>query len=374
MRGASTSAESNTALTCLIREATFRHVQESGMSEKTSIRAEGTRRPLERVLRIHELVSRGRFPNCSTLARELEVNRKTIQRDLNFMREELELPLEYHEISHGYYYTRPVSDFPFLKTTSEDLVALILARNALGPMKGSALEASLRSGFQRLLAGMSDRVTIPWSELDQAFSVKSVGMTERDALLFDRLAKAVLESRELHFEYRKLADEKPAKRRLQPYHLAEIDGGWYLIGHDLERDARRTFAVQRMRAVHLTSKRFIRSRDFRLEDHFAGSFGVWAGGDEEGTRYRVKIRFRGFAARVVSERRWHPSQEIVEVEPGGEVIEITMTLSALEDIARWILGFGSQAEALEPPELRRLIAGELKRAAKNYRTKQPPGP
>ncbi len=337
------------------------------MAKQEPVKAEGTRRPLERVLRIHELVSRGNFPNCSTIARELEVNRKTIQRDLNFMRDELGLPLVYDETSHGYRYTRPVSDFPFLRTSSEDLVGLLLARNALGGMRGSALEASLRSGFQRLLAGMGDRITIPWSDLDQAFSVKSGGMTERDVFLFERLAKAVLESRELHFEYRKLADERSAKRRVQPYHLAEIDGGWYLIGHDLDRGARRTFAVQRMRAVHLTERRFVRSRDFRLEDHFAGSFGVWAGGGESGKRYRVKIRFRGFAARVVAERRWHPSQEIAEVEPGGAVIDLSMRLSALEDIARWILGFGAQAEALEPPELRERVADELQRAAKWYR-------
>lgn len=336
------------------------------MAKGREVRADGTRRPLERVLRIHEMVSRGGFPNCTTIARELEVNRKTIQRDLNFMREELELPLEYSEAGHGYHYTRPVSDFPFLKTTSEDLVGLILARNALGGMKGSALEASLRTGFQRLLAGMSDRITIPWSDLDQAFSVKSLGMTERDAFLFDRLAKAVLESRELNFEYRKLADDRPTKRRLQPYHLAEIDGGWYLIGHDLDRGARRTFAVQRMRAVHLTNKRFVRSRDFRLEDHFAGSFGVWSGEDKGGARFNVRIRFFGFAARVVAERRWHPSQEIVAVEPDGSVIDLRLSLSALEDIARWTMGYGSHAEVLEPDELRARVSAELRRAAERY--------
>ncbi len=336
------------------------------MEKQASVRAEGTRRPLERVLRIHEMISRGSFPNCSVIARELEVNRKTIQRDLNFMREELDLPLEYDETRHGYHYTRAVADFPFLKTSSEDLVALILARNALAPMKGSALEASLRSGFQRILSGMSDRVTMPWSELDQAFSAKSSGMTERDAFLFDRLAKAVLECRELNFEYRKLDDPSPTKRRLQPYHLAEIDGGWYLIGHDLDRGARRTFAVQRMRAVHLTNKRFVRSRDFRLEDHFAGSFGVWAGKDQRAARHSVRIRFRGFAARIVAERRWHPSQEITPVEPDGSVIELSMQLSALEDIARWILGFGAQAEALAPPELRERVAAELRLAASLY--------
>lgn len=336
------------------------------MSDLKGKRAEGTRRPLERVLRIHEMVSRGNHPNCSTIARELEVNRKTIQRDLNFMRDELALPLDYNETLHGYYYTRPVNDFPFLKTSAEDLVALILARNALGPLKGTALEASLRSGFQRLQAGMSEQVTIPWSDLDQAFSVKSVGMTERDLFLFDRLAKAVLESRELLFDYRKLKDDLAVRRRLQPYHLAEIDGGWYVIGFDLERGARRTFAVQRMRSVHLTTKRFVRSRDFRLEDHFAGSFGVWSGSDTGSPKFPIKIRFRSFAARVVAERRWHPSQEITELDPNGNTIEITMTLSALEDIARWIMGFGSQAEVIAPPELRKMVAEELKQAAQQY--------
>lgn len=337
------------------------------MSSPAGKKAAGTRRPLERVLRIHEMLSRGNRPNCSTIARELEVNRKTIQRDLNFMRDELALPICYSESSHGYYYTRPVNDFPFLKTSSEDLVALILARNALGPLRGSALEASLRSGFQRLQAGMSEAVAIPWTDIDEAFSVQSVGMTERDVFLFDRLAKAVLESRELHFDYRKMQDDSATRRRLQPYHLAEIDGGWYVIGFDLERQARRTFAVQRMRSVHLTTNRFARSRDFRLADHFAGSFGVWSGENKGGEEYSVRIRFRGFAARVVAERRWHPSQEISELDPAGHGIEIAMTLSALEDIARWIMGFGSQAEVLAPTELREMVAGELKRAAEQYR-------
>ena len=329
-------------------------------------KASGTRRPLERVLKIHEMVNRGNYPNCGTIANELEVNRKTIQRDINFMRDELNLPIEYSDSNHGYFYTRPVSEFPFLKTTAEDLVALILARNALDPLRGSPLEATLRSGFQRLQTTMSEQVTIPWSDLDQAFSVKSVGMTKRDLMLFERLAKAVLESREIHFEYRKLNSRKSEKRRLQPYHLAEIDGGWYVIGQDRDREARRTFAVQRMKGVQVTSKIFIRPRNFRLEDHFAGSFGVWAGTATGGKTYEVKIRFTGFAARTVPERRWHPSQEIEMLDENGECVELTMHLTALEDVARWVMGFGAQAEAIAPPEFRDLVAQELSQAAHQY--------
>lgn len=330
-------------------------------------KASGTRRPLERIMKIHEMVSRSHFPNCSTIANELEVNRKTIQRDINFMRDELDLPVEYSESNHGYHYTRPVSEFPFLKTTAEDLVSLILARNALDPLRGSALEATLRSGFQRLQSTMSEQVTIPWSDLDQAFSVKSKGIPERDLFLFNRLAEAVLESREIRFDYKKLNSDQEEERKLQPYHLAEVDGGWYVIGRDLDRDAKRTFAVQRMRKVNVTQRRFIRPRDFRLDEHFSGSFGVWAGTASGGKTYEVKIRFYGFAARIVSERRWHPSQDIRDLDEKGESIELTMELTALEDVARWVLGFGAQAEAVAPPEFREMLSGELEKAVARYK-------
>ncbi len=334
---------------------------------KTKGKAEGARRPLERVLRIHEMVNRGGYPNCSSIAREMEMNRKTIQRDINFMRDELDLPIAYSDSNHGYHYTKPVNDFPFLKTTAEDLVSLIMMRSALAPLKGSELESAVRNSFQRVLSTMQDQVSIPWTDLDQAFSVKSTGLTERDVLLFDRLARAVFDCREISFEYRKLKSDETMQRRLQPYHLTEVDGGWYLIGYDLLREAMRTFAVPRMRNVQVTEKRFVRSQKFKLEDHFAGSFGVWSGDSGNGKKlYDVCIRFRGFAARVVAERRWHPSQEITDLDGKGNEIEIRMSLTALEDIARWVMGYGSLAEAVSPPELREEVARELELAAKQY--------
>jgi hypothetical protein len=42
------------------------------------------------MLRIHQAVSSGQFPNASTLAREIEVATKTIHRDIEFMRDRLD--------------------------------------------------------------------------------------------------------------------------------------------------------------------------------------------------------------------------------------------------------------------------------------------
>lgn len=351
---------------------------------KTKVKRTGTtRRPLERILQIHDRIHRGLYPNCGQIATDLGMTRKTIQRDITFMRDELGLPIAYDELRHGYWYTKAVGDFPYLRATAEDLVALIVARNALSHLGDTPLVASLRASFQRLQRGMQDRVSIPWSDLDHAFSVKATGLTSRDIAVFEKIARAVLERLEVRFDYTKLSAEKAEPRRVQPYHLAEIDGGWYLIGHDLDRDARRTFAVQRIKGLSLTARHFIRPVNFRLEDHFAGSFGVWtepkrADGQPE-KKYRIRVRFRGFAARIIPERRWHPTQEIVDIDdapapappsgrrsqaragqaarpqPEGPVIELRMELSTLEDIKRWILSFGRQAEVMEPKELREWI-------------------
>jgi proteasome accessory factor B len=65
-----------------------------------------TRPPLLRMVRIHDLLSAGRHPNCSLVAREFEVSTKTIQRDVDFMRDQLLLPIDYDRVRHGFAYTQ----------------------------------------------------------------------------------------------------------------------------------------------------------------------------------------------------------------------------------------------------------------------------
>src|SRR3954466_10399841 len=71
-----------------------------------------SRPPLERMLRIHQSIQSGKFPNASTLARELEVSTKSIHRDIEFMRDRLDLPIEYDGSKFGYRYTEEVNAFP----------------------------------------------------------------------------------------------------------------------------------------------------------------------------------------------------------------------------------------------------------------------
>ena len=45
-----------------------------------------SRPPFERMMRIHESLKAGHYPNCSKLARAIEVSTRTIKRDVDFMK------------------------------------------------------------------------------------------------------------------------------------------------------------------------------------------------------------------------------------------------------------------------------------------------
>jgi len=327
-----------------------------------------TRRPIERIFAIHQAIRRGRFPNCRTLAEQIGVTPKTIQRDVTFMQHDLGLPLVYDSLRHGYHYERPVHDFPLLKVSVEDIVALFLARKAIEPLQGSPLEATLRDSFRRLSSSLAGEVSFHWTDLDEAFSARDAGIVPSDVALFEKVARAILETCELRFDYRKIDGEEWEPRRLQPYHLTEFDGGWYVIGYDPDRKARRTFALQRIRKARPLKVRFLRPADFSLNDHLGGSFGVWHSPADRGKPHRIRLRFTGWAARLVSERRWHPRQQIEWKGKKDDELVMILELSSFEEIRRWILSWGPQVEVLSPPALRTEILEALTSTKKLYQT------
>lgn len=312
------------------------------------------------MLHIHERIAAGQWPNCSTLARELEVATKTVLRDLEFMRDRLQLPLEYDPLRHGYRYTAEVSQFPTVTISEGELVALLVARKAIEQYRGSAFEAPLAAAFSKLVAQLPQNVSLHLGDARAAISFRPFGPAVADLEQFRRISSAVLRSVELEFEYRKLSGDAPEPRRLRPYHLACVNNQWYLIGHDLERAALRTFVVPRMSQVRATKRAFVRPADFSLENYLGGSFGIMAG---EGD-HRVRVRFDAVGSRLVRERFWHASQSLTERRDG--TVELALRLNGLDEVEKWILGWGEHAEAIAPAALRRRIAKVAARIAARH--------
>lgn len=324
----------------------------------TKERSGTTRRPLFRIYEIHSAIRSGSYPNCSKLAEQLGVQRKTIQRDITFMRDELKLPVKYAEQLHGFCYEEDVSDFPVFQTTAEELAGLFLARTALESVRGTPLAEVMQKSFAKLTRGMEGKIRFAWNDLDDAFSRKTVEQRPRDVKLFGIIAESILNQLVTTFYYRKLGSEVSELRRVEPLHLGEVDGGWYLIAQDLERGALRTFALPRISRLKVTQKKFERLHAFVGNDHLKQSFGIWSvAGDY--SRQVVRVELKNYAARLAQERRWHPTQEISFQNAKGTRVEIRFEVGRLEEVLRWVLSFGSQAKVLAPPELIKMVRDEV---------------
>jgi len=297
------------------------------------------------MLRIHQAIVSGRHPNASTLAAEIEVVPKTIHRDIEFMRDRLALPIAYDERKYGYYYTQEVSAFPSLQITEGELFALLVAEKALQQYRGTNFEKPLLSALQKMESALPDTISLNLADWDQSISFRTSAEPILNLEIFDALAKATAGHRQLLVNYQKPGSKLTEQRTLDPYHLANINGEWFLFAFDHLRKAIRTFVPSRIRSAEPTGKVFPRPQKFSVETILRDSFGVHSGQGE----YRVVIRFDAVAADYIREKRWHPSQELRELPDLG--VELRLKLSSLGEIQRWILGWGGSAVALEPPEL-----------------------
>jgi len=315
---------------------------------------------MERMWRIHQEVSAGGYPNCQGLSLDLEVSAKTVMRDVEFMRDRLGLPLEYDAVKHGFHYTAPVRDFPVMKVSQGEVAALLLAQKSLEQFRGTTFERPLAAAFRKLSNSLGGEMEVAWHELEQALSVRSSGAGLADMQVFDALAKAVMDGSEVEFDYHKLAGEKSEQRIVQPYHLGCIENQWYLFAHDAARGAVRTFALPRIRDVERTGAVFRRPKNFSLAKVLDGSFAVFEGGKARA----VRIRFTGVAARLVGERVWHASQKLVR---DGRALLLEMKVGLSPDLRQWILGWGAEAEVLDPPDLREELGKAASAVAGVYR-------
>lgn len=296
------------------------------------------------MLRIHRTIQAGGFPNATRLARAIEVSTKTIHRDLEFMRDRLNLPVAFNPQRQGYAYTAEVSAFPTMQITEGEIVALVVAEKALQQYRGTSFEKPLLSAIQKMEQALPDTISLNLADIERAISFRTRAEPVLNLEIFDALAQAVAQRRQLKFLYRK-PGHAAELRLVDPYHLANINGEWYLFAFDHARKDLRTFAPARIQSVQPTGQTFERAEKFSLEQRLRDSFGVHAGEGE----YEVVLRFTPRAADYIREKRWHPSQTLRDLKGGGA--ELRLKLSSLAEVQRWILSWGGEATVLKPREL-----------------------
>jgi len=337
--------------------------REGGMLNASTGSVRVKRPVLGRVQVIHGWLKAGEFPNCGRIAAEFEMDRKTALRDIEFMKEQMSMPIAYDDKRHGYYFDGPAPEFGTVALSERELFELCFFGKATEQFRGSTAAKPLEAFLRRVSRQLDDQQRFTLHNLDEVMSVRAFASEDGDLEVFELVTRGVSRQQVLKFQYRKPGEKRVEARRVHPYHLLQCDNRWYLLAHDLARKAVRTFALGRMREAALLDKRFERPKDFDPKKILGGSLGVMSGKGN----YQVVIKMDAWLADVLRGRRWHPSQVRTELADGGS--ELRMRLSGLEEMEQYVLSWGAHATVVEPRELIERVARTARAVASKYDVK-----
>lgn len=298
------------------------------------------------------------------LVEETGVDRRTVHRDLAAVQEAgYPLVAEWQAGKKVYRFLTRTRQIPPITFTLDELVSLHLLRSLAAMLPPDPFGVEIDALFAKIHAALPPRSVAHLERIGRVALPRFQGSRDYSgsAELLSELRRALLYQYRVKLSYAR-GGKQPASYEVDPYTLVLAKGGLYLLGHAHNRDAIRLFAVERISSLEVTRQRFEIPDEFDPEGCFSDAFGLVS--DQP---MRVKVRFDQEVAQSVQERSWRPGQ-LATVEPDGSLLLSFEAAGTLEILA-WVLSYGSHAELLEPPELRKELRRHLKGLREIYRKK-----
>jgi len=326
-------------------------------------------RPLWRRLQtIHHEMKDGRYPNASTLAAALGVSTKTVQRDLDYMRDELEAPIEFERLENGYFYSRPDYVLPFLPVDGKDLFSIGVAAQVLSLFGGTPLARDLKACYQRLAELMPPAVRLRPHIVMERLTLRAAAFRPVREETWQAVSEALQKGTVLSIRYRSAGAAAGEPRSIRPYAFVLSGRDWMVLALDQLAGQIKIFYLSRIEEARATGERYAIPKDFDADAFFRNTFGLFVGA---GKPFRFRVRFSRQISDEVRELQWHPGQRIETTGEGEAILELPA--QSLKEARRFVLAYGKDAFVLDPPDLiedlRREI-GELSQAYASHPSRE----
>jgi predicted DNA-binding transcriptional regulator YafY len=318
-------------------------------------------RHLERLLGIDRLLRAVDRHTTGSLAERLEVSERTIRNDIAFLRDRFAAPIEFTK-RKGFYYTNSDWRLPTIPLSRGELFALTVGARMLEAYAGSAYTQDLRSAINRLAERLPEKAWVDLQQLvEDKISFSAGALVNLDPDIWHRLEDACQQSLRVWMNYFTASRNAFSDRKFDPYLLHIYRGtNPYVIGYCHKRQDIRWFRVDRIQSLEILEEKFEKDPEFDARKYLDDIFQCEVGAEA----FEVKIWFDASTAPYISERHWHSTQ-VIEKHTDGS-ITLQMTVRGLNDLKRWVLGYGKGAIVESPPELRQLVKEEIKNMKKNY--------
>lgn len=322
---------------------------------------------VERLLALIQAIQRGGTQTADELASRLQVSKRTVFRDMDVLRRS-GLPYTFDRAARSYSAAANGGGAlpPITFTAAEALTLLTMLRNsarhpsALDPAVAAALALKVEG---MLPAPIRDFCEPRLGELDFRHGPAS---DSASLLTTIPIVQAALAKRSpIAIAYDSYYEGRVIDDTLEVHRLVYIHRGWYVIARSRTAREMRTFKLERIVHLRVIPETYELDPAFSLESYFGDAW-LMIRGEPSCT---VRIHFAPKVAGNVDEIRWHRTQRTQYLADGSLLFDVHV--DGLGEIIWWVLGYGDQAEVLEPHELRQLVARHARAMLQKHEVADP---
>ena len=307
----------------------------------------------ERFHLIDQMLCNQRVVTRSQFLEALEISPATFKRDLEYLRDRLAAPIVWDPERRGYHYETGAAleqfQLPGLWFNTSEIQALLSMDALLANLQPGVLSRHiepLRSRIRMLL----DDGDHSADEIARRIRVVPFAAKAYSSEFFQDLCQSLLTRRRVDMTYYSRPADSSSERRVSPQRLIYYRDNWYLDAWCHLRKGLRSFAIDAITALQMTTETAKEVDDAELNRELESGYGIFSGAATN----LARLRFKPEIARWVSRETWHPQQVSEYDEDGFYLLSVPYSMDT--ELIMEILKYADDVEVLEPLQLRARVA------------------
>lgn len=314
---------------------------------------------IDRLLRANPVVPIFRFMD------DLGVSRATFKRDLEYMRDRLDAPIQWDSEKRGYCYAGLTDSalphyLPGLWLSPEELTALLSVEHLIESMEPGLLSRVL-APFRERIGGLLGNPISTSAEIRERIRILPIASRVAPPAVFAVVADGLIRRQRLRIVYCSHGLSESTERAISPQRLVNYRDNWYVDAWCHLRKALRTFALDGIQSAATMQERAREVSSRKLDQALGAGYGIFSGP----IAGKAELRFTPECARWVAREIWHPKQTSGYDAEGYYLLRFPY--SDLRELVMDILRYGKSVEVLAPKSLRQAVASALELALGQYR-------
>jgi predicted DNA-binding transcriptional regulator YafY len=293
-----------------------------------------------------------------------KISDSTFEKDIYAMRELPEpgyyAPIKYCPAHHGYYYEDENFSIAALRMRSEDLSSIEFAVSILSQFRDVPVLNRFSGVIDRIMSSVNIRKILNKNDFARIVQFEKINKIIGSEFI-EPIVNAIHDKKVLSVRYRPFYKTDRELHILHPYLLKEYRNRWYVIGYQEGSKEVWTFGLDRIRKIEAMPGHPYLDQDFRAEEYFRHSVGIFTG---QGKPTMVELRMDRDKADYLITNPMHPSQQIIR--ESKDYIYFSLTVYPTPDFISNVLSWAPNLVVVSPDKVKKQAIEALRKGLKSY--------